>query len=64
MSEFNEEIIPEMLSTHPANETRAKELEELLPIVLFFFKQDLLLSINDFYKASIIFDNINLRHFN
>jgi hypothetical protein len=35
MSQFNEEIVPEILSTHPANETRAKELEELLPTVYF-----------------------------
>ena len=36
MGEFNEELIPEILSTHPANETRAQDLEALVPVVREF----------------------------
>ncbi len=33
MEAFNEEVIPEILSTHPANEKRAQDLEAMLPEV-------------------------------
>ena len=33
MSQFNEEVVPEILSTHPANETRAVDLDLLIPDV-------------------------------
>jgi len=33
MEAFNEEVVPEILSTHPANEKRAQDLEAMLPEV-------------------------------
>lgn len=33
MSDLNENEIPEILSTHPANETRAKDLDDMMPMV-------------------------------
>lgn len=33
----NPEIVPEFLSTHPANESRAQELENLIPAVRINF---------------------------
>jgi predicted Zn-dependent protease len=33
MEEYNAEVIPEILSTHPANETRAMDLDNLIPAV-------------------------------
>ena len=33
MEEYNDVIVPEILSTHPANETRATDLDNLIPAV-------------------------------
>jgi hypothetical protein len=33
MEVFSEEIVPEILSTHPANERRAQDLDAILPEV-------------------------------
>lgn len=36
MQEYTgEETVPEILSTHPSNETRAQELESLIPAVIY-----------------------------
>ena len=35
MEEYNGDSIPEILSTHPANETRAIDLDSLIPGVNF-----------------------------
>jgi predicted Zn-dependent protease len=35
MSKLSDEVVPEILSTHPANETRAVDLENLIPAVRF-----------------------------
>ncbi|CAF0946183.1 unnamed protein product [Brachionus calyciflorus] len=39
MGENNQELIPEILSTHPASETRAQDLESLLPAALRLRKE-------------------------
>lgn len=38
MNELEEEKLPEILSTHPANDTRAADLDELMPAVLKEYK--------------------------
>jgi hypothetical protein len=35
MNKLGEDVLPEILSTHPANETRAQDLEDLIPSVIF-----------------------------
>ena len=47
MKEFNMDLIPEILSTHPANEKRAQDLENLMPAVNFCKIKIILISFNN-----------------
>jgi predicted Zn-dependent protease len=55
MNELNVDIIPEMLSTHPANESRALDLEASLPAVI---KEKTHNKKNDYHDSCMCLFNI------